>query len=208
MEKVKSIIFDLGGVFIGIDFNKTKDAFESLGVKEYAEMFSQHHADDLFIQLETGKISEIEFYKLFRKLIKVDLSDAQIKTAWNAMLLNFDPAKMQWLESLRARYKVYLFSNTNIIHQHCFEARFIEDMNGARLSDFFDKIYYSQEIGMRKPNKDGFEYILNEQNLDKSTTLFIDDTIGNIDAAQKIGLQTFHLTPDKKLQDVEQILNP
>ncbi|QES89758.1 HAD family hydrolase [Rhizosphaericola mali] len=207
MGKIKNVIFDLGGVFIDLDFNKTKNAFESLGVNNYAEMFNQHHADDLFLQLETGKISEVEFYAAFRKLVNVELNNEQIKNAWNAMLLHFNPKKIEWLQTLREDYKLFLFSNTNIIHQKFFEQRFIDDLNGAHLQDYFEKVYYSQEIGMRKPNKDGFEFILNEQQLDRSETLFIDDTIGNVETAKSLGLQTFHLTPDRKLQDVEVLLN-
>ncbi len=189
----KNIIFDLGGVFMNLDFNLTQQAFVDLGVSEFAQMFTQHHANDLFEDLETGKISAEIFYQKFREATHTTLTDEQIKTAWNALILDFPPERMAWLDQIRKKYKIYLFSNTNIIHYQCF-MDIVRRENGCENFDsYFIKAYYSHELGLRKPYVESFQKILQEQSLLAAETLFIDDTYKNIEGAQKAGLQTVHL---------------
>lgn len=203
MQNIKNIIFDLGGVFIDIDFNKTKTAFENYGIMDYATKFSQHHASPFFQDFETGKLSAEEFLEEFRKKFHTDLSDEQITKAWNAMLGHFATEKMEWLTGVNKHYKTYLFSNTNILHQQQFEPQFVQEV-GHRLQDYFLHTYYSHDLGLRKPTVESFEKILEEQGLDKNETLFVDDTIGNIEGARNAGLSTFFLdlANGKKLQDI------
>ena len=78
MLAIKNIIFDLGGIFLDIHYQLTKDAFINLGITNFDELFTQHYANDLFEDLETGKISEHEFYNLFRKEANINLSNQQI----------------------------------------------------------------------------------------------------------------------------------
>ena len=87
MQAIKNIIFDLGGVFLNINFQLTNKAFADLGVDKFGEMFNQHHSNDLFEQLEKGEIDELAFYQAFRQESGTLLTDEQIKTAWNALLL-------------------------------------------------------------------------------------------------------------------------
>lgn len=203
MQKIKNIIFDLGNVFIDVDFQKTKETFESYGITDYAAKFGQHHASPMFQDFETGKLSASEFLNEFRKTFHTELSDEEITKGWNAMLGHFELAKMQWLEEVNKRYKTYLFSNTNILHQLQFEPQFVKEI-GRPLQDYFLHAYYSHDLGLRKPTVESFEKILSEQNLDPVETLFIDDTIGNIEGAQQAGLSTFFLdlSTGKRLEDI------
>ncbi|MDR0792347.1 MAG: HAD family phosphatase, partial [Chitinophagaceae bacterium] len=124
MQNIKNIIFDFGNIFIDIHFSKTKEAFENLGVRNYDELYSQHHASSLFENLEIGIISPDEFYEEFRALSKTSLSNEQIKNAWNAMLGNYSPEKLNWLDTIKDKYKLFLFSNTNKIHHDFFTAEY------------------------------------------------------------------------------------
>jgi putative hydrolase of the HAD superfamily len=193
MKGVKNIIFDLGGVLLNIDFSITEKAFLELGVNRFSEMFTQHHSNDLFVQLETGEISPEAFYEAFRKGTGTDLSDEDIKNAWNALLLDFRLPTLKWLETIKTRYRIFLFSNTNQIHHDAFIAAYKEITGNGDFDAFFEKAYYSQHLGMRKPNPEPFLHILQEQGLIANETLFIDDTIKNIETAQSLGLKTFHL---------------
>ncbi|TAF48482.1 MAG: hypothetical protein EAZ62_10075 [Sphingobacteriia bacterium] len=113
---IQNIIFDLGGVFLNIDFERTNQAFQQLGLAGFDRFFTQHHAHQLFEDLETGKISPDQFYAAFRAETQTQLTDAQIRDAWNALLLDFPPERLDWLEKIRQHYRVFLFSNTNAIH--------------------------------------------------------------------------------------------
>lgn len=202
MQPIKNIIFDLGGVFMNLDFSLTQQAFVSLGISEFAQMFTQHHANNLFEELETGRISDGEFYEKFREVTNSQLSNQQIKTAWNALILDFPPERMQWLEEIRTRYNIYLYSNTNSIHYEAF-TDIVRRENGCdNFDQYFIKAYYSHTLGLRKPYVESFQRILTEQNLIASETLFIDDTAKNIEGAQKAGLQTIHLVAPRTVLDL------
>jgi glucose-1-phosphatase len=199
---VKNIIFDLGGIFLSLNYQLTKDAFIALGIKDFDEHFTQHHANDLFERLEKGKISEIDFYDELRQATGLQASNEAIKTAWNAMLLGFVPEKIEWLKSIKQRYNVYLFSNTNQIHYDAFMDLYVRDIGTNDFNTHFIKAYYSQYMGLRKPYPESFQHILDEQNLLAAETLFIDDTEKNIVAANELGLQTILLLPPTTVLDL------
>ena len=183
MQQIKNIIFDLGGIFLEIHYQLTKDAFINLGIKNFDELFTQHHANSLFEDLETGKISEPEFYNRFKADAGLTLTDAEIKTAWNALLGNFPLERLEWLKNIKTKYNVYLFSNTNQIHYDAFMKIYETNTGKNDFNDHFIKAYYSQYLGLRKPYPESFFAILQEQGLVAEETLFIDDTVKNIEAA-------------------------
>ena len=202
MQPIKNIIFDLGGIFLNIHYQLTRDAFINLGIINFDELFTQHHANDLFEDLETGKISEFEFYDLLRNEAKINLSNEQIKNAWNALLGNFPLDRLAWLDGIKQKYNIYLFSNTNQIHYDAFMKIYEAETGENDFDQHFIKAYYSQNIGLRKPYPESFLYIINERNLLPVETLFIDDTIKNIEGAKSVGLQTIHVVAPQTVLDL------
>ncbi len=202
MQKIKNILFDLGGVFIDIEFAKTEKAFADLGLSNFQQFFSQHTASPLFEELETGKISPSDFYQLFRQQTHTNLSDEQIENAWNALLGTFPPERLQWLNEIKLRYKIYLYSNTNLIHYNAFQLIYQQCTGLKSFDDIFIKAHYSHELGLRKPYPQSFTKLLEIENLLPEETLFIDDTIGNIEGAKLAGLQTLLLQPPTTVLDL------
>lgn len=203
MNNIKNIIFDLGGVFMDIDFSRTEQAFVNLGVANFNELFTQHHASPLFEDLETGKVSPEEFYEFFRTEAKINLTDEQIKNAWNALLINFPAERLEWLEQIKQRYNIYLFSNTNQIHYDAFMDIFRNETGMEDFNQYFIKAYYSQTLGLSKPYKEAYLKIIEEQNLIAVETLFIDDTPKNITGAKEAGLQVILLSPPLTVLDLD-----
>lgn len=202
MKGIEAIIFDLGGVILDIDYKRTADAFISLGVNDFDQLYSQHAATSLFEDLETGKLKAGHFYSAIREHTGLQLTNEQITTAWDAMLGEFPPERMRFLEQLSDRYKLFLYSNTNEIHYNAFMRLFKEQIGERPFDSYFNKAYYSHTLGKRKPYEEGFAYIINDQQLDPATTLFIDDTISNIEGAQKLGLKTILLQPPTTIMDL------
>jgi glucose-1-phosphatase len=203
MKIIKNIIFDLGGIFMELSYKKTEEAFEALGVANFHELFTQHKASPLFVHLETGRIDKNEFYEGFRKLVGMNLYNNQIRDAWNAMLLNFPTERLLWLKEASKKYKVYLFSNTNIIHYEAFQKIFRENTRKQNLDDYFIKAYYSHELGLRKPDEEAFIEILKKEKLCAEETLFIDDTPVNIESAKHVGMQAILLQSPNTVFDLE-----
>lgn len=203
MQTVKNIIFDLGGVILNLDFKKTEFAFAALGIGNFNEYYTLQTAIPLFENLETGKIKPDIFYDEFRKLVKTELTNNEIMHAWNALLLDFPAERIDWLKEISKRYKIYLLSNTNEIHYNSFINTFKQQIGNYNFDDLFIKAYYSHRIGLRKPSKEIFETVLKNENLQPAETLFIDDSITNIDAAKLTGLQTIHLPSPKTVLELD-----
>ena len=202
MKKFQNIIFDLGGVILNIDYNLTRKAFEHLGVTHFDEMYSQASADKLFQKLETGAISNEDFFIELNNCTGLVLSPAEIATAWNAMLLDFRKNSLHLLENIKNKYKLFLFSNTNFIHLEAFHTLYHQEERMQPFNDYFTKAYYSCEMGARKPDEDSFLQIINQENILPEKTLFIDDSIQNVEAAKALGFQTIHLVKGLYLEDL------
>lgn len=202
MIKIKNLVFDLGGVLLNIDYNKTAASFKKLGVIQFDELYSQANANALFEDLETGKISEDDFYNYIKQYCNPDTTTIQIKDAWNAMLLNFRIDSLKHLQLLSPNYNIYLLSNTNSIHHYEFIKKFKEETGEPRLDDYFLKAYYSHIIHLRKPYVEIYDYVLKDANIIAAETLFIDDSINNIIGAREAGLQVHHLLSGDTIENI------
>lgn len=191
MKNSKAIIFDLGAVILNINYQNTIDAFSKLGIKNASTFYSKKVQTDLFNKIETGKITAEKFLAELQKETHNATTD-QVMDAWNAMLLDLPNNRIELIKALKNEHKIYLLSNTNIIHIDAFKKQ-LGIIKWNEFSVLFDKIYLSHEVGMRKPNPDIFKHILDEQKLKAEEVFFIDDSPQHIEGAKKLGIQTHHL---------------
>ena len=75
-----------------------------------------------------------------------------------------------------------------------------EELGVDGLDLFFKKSYYSFQMGMRKPSPEIFQFVLNDAGILPQETLFIDDALPNIEAAQKLHFKTHHLLPGENIE--------
>jgi FMN phosphatase YigB (HAD superfamily) len=195
LKNYENIIFDLGGVLINIDYLKTRKAFEELGVQNFDALFTQFNQNLIFDRFEKGEISPENFYQSLINETGVKISNANFNEAWNAMLLNFPEDRMELLENLTKTHRLFLLSNTNALHIPAFTKIIREEGLLDRFNRVFEKHYYSSEVGMRKPDLEIFDLVINENHLIKEKTLFIDDSPQHIEGAIKAGLNGLHLKP-------------
>jgi putative hydrolase of the HAD superfamily len=183
---IDTIIFDFGDVFINLDKEATPLALKNLGLKEW-----NSNLDALNLDFEKGKISETEFILGFQNYIP-NATIHEIREAWNAVLLDFPLYRLEFLQMLSQKHRLFLLSNTDSIHIERFQHRagisFYRDFYQC-----FEKVYFSFELGMRKPEAAIFEFVIKEHNLLPKNTLFVDDNLQNIESAEKLGLQVWHL---------------
>ncbi len=198
MSTIKNIIFDLGGVIINLSVPKTHAAFAQLSGLPLEEIQSRVHHGEFFHQFEKGLISDAEFRDHLRESLSIQVADVELDRAWNAMLLDIPLPRIQLLERLKGRYNTFLLSNTNNIHLTCFNG-IVHQLTGARgIDHYFHNAYYSHQVKMSKPDTEIYEYVLQQNNLRATETIFLDDNHDNVMGANKAGLQTFHVTnPDQ-----------
>jgi putative hydrolase of the HAD superfamily len=198
---IKNIIFDLGGVLLDLDVNRTINAFKDLGLKNAINPGGWGYDHRVFLDMEHGLLTEDEFRDGIRQLLPKPANDLEIDQAWCAMLVDFAPEKIQLLQQLQTKFQLYLFSNTNSIHIAHFHGIFKRKF-GFSLSDLFVKDYYSNEIQIRKPAVESYQFVLDDAGLDPAETLFIDDLDKNIEGAKKAGMQALWLKPEMDLLTV------
>lgn len=200
IQGIRHIIFDLGGVLLNIDYNLTAEAFRMQGFGDFDVVYSQLKQERLFDELETGRISRDDFTEKLSRLSKTSLSEEKIIEAWNAMLLDMPLRRLHILQQLRLHYDLILLSNTNEIHEEAFNSLTMKE-HGVLIAGFFDKVYFSHRIGMRKPDKEVFERILLENGFEAKHTLFIDDSPQHIETAKSLDIQTIYLEKGMTIED-------
>ncbi|MEZ4924327.1 MAG: HAD family phosphatase [Crocinitomicaceae bacterium] len=196
LNDFEAIIFDLGGVILNLDYNLTINAFKELGGNRFDELYTQAYQTEIIDQFEIGKATSDEFVHFMMSFLP-DISDPErIVKAWNVMLLDLPDYRIDFLRRIGKHKRIFLFSNTNAIHFK--EVHKILGSIGCNnfFEEVFEKAYFSHLVGKRKPNANAFQLVINENNIDPSRTLFIDDSIQHIEGAQKVGLQTYHLTKE------------
>lgn len=183
---INTILFDFGDIFINLDKQAPIVEFTKLGLKEWSE-----DLDKLNISFEKGKISELEFIEGFQKHMP-NASIDEIRSAWNTILLDFPLYRLEFLQMLSQKYRLFLLSNTDAIHidsfQHKAGVTFYREFYQC-----FERVYFSFELGMRKPDAEIFNYLIKKHDLTPKRTLFIDDKKENTDAALALGFQVWNL---------------
>jgi len=183
---INTIIFDFGDIFINLEKEATIEEFKKLGLEGPNEELVV--MNDLF---ERGKISEQEFIEGFQKYIP-NADVHEIRKAWNSVIGEFPLYRLEFLQMLSHKYRLFLLTNTDAIHI----SRFEHMVGISFFSDFyqcFEKVYFSFEMGMRKPDADIFNHILKKHDLSPKRTLFVDDKKENTDAAAALGIQVWNL---------------
>jgi len=196
-QEIEAIIFDLGGVIIEVDMNRPYEFFLNKSPRNNQELLLDLRA--IALRYEVGEIDNKQFIKTVKNITNIDYKDEAIKDIWNGMLGEIPQELGDILYKLKREKKTFILSNTNPIHIEEMEKRFKESITKYSFESLFDKIYYSHEIGLHKPDPKIFEYVVKENNLDPAKTLFIDDNVDNINSAKNYGLQVFHMNPPMML---------
>lgn len=190
---IQNIIFDFGGVIIDIDFQKTIRAFVGLGADQFGATYSKATQSGIFDQLDKGSISEQDFVEDLKQFLPDHISDDHIIDAWNEIIIGIPPARIKMLEAAKNNYSTILLSNTNIIHYKLYTPQLAETYGYKSLEELFDAVFLSFKLGMRKPDRDIFDYVFSSRKIPKESTLFIDDSKHIVEAAKQYGIKAFWL---------------
>lgn len=183
-----ALIFDFGDVFVNLNKEGWMEQFRLLGLDELNDELMFLNA-----AFEVGDIDEAAFLNgIAKQLPAASISD--VKSAWNSIIGDFPLHRLEFLEGLCGKYRLFLLSNTDMIHIAHFKEK-VGDAFFQRFFNCFEKVYYSFELGMRKPDIEVFQFLIHEHGLTPSRTLFIDDKKENTDAAALAGLRVWNLQP-------------
>jgi glucose-1-phosphatase len=193
LSGIKNLIFDLGGIIINIDFQLTFEAFSKASGKDVLSIIKKFEEEKIFARFEKGDYSERELRFLINKELNTSLSDDVIDRAWNALLMDIPMQRIEMLKALAKEHRLFLLSNTNSIHIPAVNKILLHAYGIEKLDLLFEKVYYSYEIKMAKPDVKIYEFVLGNNDLNAGETLFIDDNADNIKGAAKAGIKTLHI---------------
>lgn len=199
LHDIDAIIFDFGAVILNLDYHRTVDELSALRRKGLPPLDYRKRTDLAFFDdYEIGTISTQTFREELRKHMELEGTDQALDAAWNAMILDLPEAHLELLKKIRKEKRIFLLSNTNMLHEEYFKERIRESGQYERFADTFEAIYYSHRIHMRKPHPEIFQFVIDKHQLKPKRTLFIDDTLQHVRGAQKTGLKTRHLRYGKE----------
>jgi len=205
---IKAVIFDLGGVIIDIDYEKTVEAFTNLGAHKFKEIFSQFKQSDVFDLYETGRIQCDEFRQRLCQELEIEISNEQFDNAWNAMLGSIPKEGLTYISALKEQgYKTYLYSNTNPIHLKKVLDILQKDTGHTNFDDFFDRQFYSHEYGKRKPHVDSFTTLARDIKLSPDEIIFIDDTSIHVNGAKDTGIHAYLIDKKRTMFHIQDIVD-
>ena len=178
---IKTIIFDLGGVIIPLDFQRGYDALEGRCPHSAAEIKRRIATTDLLDLFEIGQVEPEQFVKEMCKMIDLDLSLDEFQQAWSTIFLPDTLVPESLLEAISSRYRLLLLSNTNSIH-----FQFI--LKNYPLMRHFHDYILSYDVGALKPAPEIYRAALSKAGCQPSECFFTDDILENVEGARREGL--------------------
>jgi epoxide hydrolase-like predicted phosphatase len=195
-SEIKNIIFDLGGVLLNINPLLSLLEFEKLSGIAKEHLIVRFESEQVFKKFETGNLNPSQFRSELCRIMNITVSDSEIDRIWNKLILDVPAHRVKLLQDLQKNYRVFLLSNTNSIHFDHYSSEFHEKY-GMYLTELFEKLFLSHDIGIHKPDEGIYTYVLENVNLNASETLFIDDSLANVKAAALQGIHVIQITDSR-----------
>ena len=194
----RNLLFDFGQVIIDIDIPGAMDRLMRL-LKADGD---RDRIQRILLDYECGKVSTDILINSVISQSQPNVQALDVIEAWNSMLIGIPHYRLDMLKKLRESYSVYLLSNTNALHIEWVH-RYMHRTFGTRdfEKEYFDTVYYSHLIGHRKPSPEIFQYVMDDVFLEPAATLFLDDNVDNINAAQAMGFGTHLVLPGEEIAE-------
>lgn len=195
LKEIKNIIFDIGGVLVDLDKDRCVEEFTKIGFPQAAELIDFYHPAEFFNKLERGEISVNECCDIIRQMAGNDaITNELISGAYSAFLLGIPLSKLRLIRSLReAGFNIYALSNINaLVIERIYE--FFE-MDGFDKDYYFDKMFLSFEMNSLKPDREIFDMVIEQSGVVPSQTLFIDDSLHNVNMGREVGFEIYMPQP-------------
>ncbi len=185
---IKNYIFDFGDVFINLDKPATAKELLKLGISNFSEVMILKNN-----QYEKGLLSTTEFLDFYQTQFP-NVSREKLKNAWNKILLDFPLYRLEFIEAFSKNNRCFLLSNINDLHLEYIKKQLGKTFYN-RFIACFEKVYYTHEIHLRKPEKSIFEFVFKDSNLNPKTCFFVDDTAENTKVAATFGVTCWTINP-------------
>lgn len=178
---MRAFLFDIGNVLVRLEFSRGLRAVAALSdAADEGDVLALINA--IKLPYEDGQMSRADFLAQSMDVLKFRGTEAQLIAAWQDIFSVNEPM-YALVDQLRAKYPLFLLSNTNDLHVD------------ALFRDFpvfahFTGATYSHVARASKPHREIYEIACRDHGLTPAETFFIDDLPENIAAAQSLGFHT------------------
>lgn len=190
----------MGGVIFRQDSEEAFRRFREAGLdpEKYMGAFGQK---EFFLDVENGKIDADTFCrKMAEASGREHVSWEEAQHCWLGFLRDVPVERLHYLLELKKHYHVCLLSNTNpFMMSFTRSSKFSSD--GKPISFYFDTLFCSYEMKAYKPDSEIFIKALDTDKMIAGDTLFLDDSMKNIVAAQRLGIQTLYVKTNEDWRD-------
>lgn len=199
--EINNIIFDFGGVIIDIDEKLTVNEFARLGVDDISKASSSEFIE-IVKKFEKGIFTPEVFRNKLRDFLDISATDQEIDDAWNALLFDIPAERIEVIEKVKKNYNIFLLSNSNEIHYDLYVRDLQLRFGYNEFAELFHQAYFSFDLHLSKPESEIYEFVMYQEGIKPEETLFIDDKPENIEAAKKLGFQTYQLNKPERIRDI------
>lgn len=189
------LLFDLGGVVFGIDFESAFSRWADYAGIPVESIVARYRVDAWYERHERGEIRAEEYFDALRNSLGIEISDEEFASGWNAIFEAEFAGAFELFERLRSRIPIYAFSNSNAMHQRHWERKY------AKTLDLFHGVFVSCDLGLRKPDAAAFRHVSESIGVKPENILFFDDTLENVDGARGIGMSALRVREFADIRD-------
>lgn len=195
MNSYQSIIFDLGNVVFDVSFDRVFQSWANASGQPFDQIKANFKFDGLCQRFEKDELAPSQFRKEMSQQLNLKLSDEQFDKGWCDLYLDIFPGIDKLLNDLKSSYKLVALTNTNSIHQQVWTIKYADSLK------HFEKVFCSNEIKTRKPEKKAYEIVLDYLRLKPNETIFLDDNIENVRIAEGLGMKAIQVSSQRQLND-------
>jgi HAD superfamily hydrolase (TIGR01509 family) len=182
-KEIKHIIFDIGDVL----FIDTEKVFDHMFHKEKLSKKKQDEYVNMIHKTERGEKPVRDLLKKMIEIYQLDLTEKQIEAFMTSPAL----IKPMWglANKLSKNYPVSILTNNQ---------KNWPEIQAKALKVSFKKfrMFNSAKLGMRKPERPIYEYVMKVLKASPEEILFIDDRPYNLEQPKKLGWKTIRFTGD------------
>lgn len=182
LAEIDALLFDLGGVVIDIDFSRVFDSWAQRSNSDPSEIASRFSMDEAYRRHEVGEIDGPTYFGGLRTSLQIDLSDRDFVAGWLEVHIGVAKGIDEVLTGAACSWPLFGFTNTNPTHRDVAAVRF------AEVLEHFETVFESFTIGLRKPEREAFEFVADSMGVPPERILFFDDSAENVQGALDCGM--------------------
>lgn len=188
----KAILFDLGRVLVHFDFKRVYQRLETICPHAATEIPRVLSTTGLAQRFESGRIEPAEFIAEITRVLSLEMPPEEFCDTFNCIFTDtLVPESL--LETLAARYRLVLLSNTNAIHFPWIRERY-------PLLRHFHDLVLSYEVKAMKPDPEIYRAAVAKAGCRPEECFYTDDIAQFVEGARAVGIDAVQFVDAAQLE--------